>query len=196
MWYFWIHIWSIWYQFINMSLLYSAFNMLPLNESTLYVFCTIGHTMPYQYLVCIYTCIYLHGCVSWCKWAPRFTPWAFYACMRRCQWETARESCTNIFMVRISNNIHKMLLDVITRPCPNFIGSLAGLAKPSLKPGLVYPDIKVHGANMGPTWVLSAPDGPHVGPMILAIRVSNQILHKMMGCNDIPMPYSQIYLPC
>ena len=25
----------------------------------------------------------------------------------------------------------------------------------------IYPDSKVHGANMGPTWVLSAPDGPH-----------------------------------
>ena len=32
------------------------------------------------------------------------------------------------------------------------------------------PDNKDHGANMGPTWVLSAPDGPHVGPMNLAIR--------------------------
>ena len=32
------------------------------------------------------------------------------------------------------------------------------------------PDNKVHGANMEPTWVLSAPDGPHVGPMNLAIR--------------------------
>ena len=32
------------------------------------------------------------------------------------------------------------------------------------------PDSKAHGANMGPTWVLSAPDGPHVGPMNLAIR--------------------------
>ena len=32
------------------------------------------------------------------------------------------------------------------------------------------PDNTVHGANMGPTWVLSAPDGPHVGPMNLAIR--------------------------
>ena len=30
-------------------------------------------------------------------------------------------------------------------------------------------DSKVHGANMGPTWVLSAPDGPHVGRMNLAI---------------------------
>ena len=32
------------------------------------------------------------------------------------------------------------------------------------------PDNKVHGAKMGPTWVLSAPDGPHVGPVNLAIR--------------------------
>ena len=32
------------------------------------------------------------------------------------------------------------------------------------------PDSKVHGANMGPTWVMSAPDGPHVGHMNLAIK--------------------------
>ena len=32
------------------------------------------------------------------------------------------------------------------------------------------PDSKVHGANMGPTWVLSAPDGPHVDLMNLVIR--------------------------
>ena len=35
----------------------------------------------------------------------------------------------------------------------------------------VYPDGKTHGANIGPTWVLSASDGPHVGPMNLAIIV-------------------------
>ena len=40
------------------------------------------------------------------------------------------------------------------------------------------PDSKVHGANMGPTWVLSAPDGPHVGPMNLAIRESKQCLKQ------------------
>ena len=34
-----------------------------------------------------------------------------------------------------------------------------------------YPDSKVHGAKMGPTWVLPAPDGPYVGPMNLAIRL-------------------------
>ena len=37
------------------------------------------------------------------------------------------------------------------------------------------PDSKVHGANMGPTWVLSAPDGPHVGPINLAIRKNYRI---------------------
>ena len=31
------------------------------------------------------------------------------------------------------------------------------------------PDSIVHGTNMGPTWVLSAPDEPHVGPINLAI---------------------------
>ena len=34
-------------------------------------------------------------------------------------------------------------------------------------------DSKVHGANMGPDWVLSAPDGPHVGLMNLVVRESS-----------------------
>ena len=40
------------------------------------------------------------------------------------------------------------------------------------------PDSKVHGANMGPTWVLSAPDGPHFGPRNVAIRGE---LYKSQG---------------
>ena len=40
----------------------------------------------------------------------------------------------------------------------------------SAKPFNPNTDSKVHGANMGPTWVLSVRDGPHVGPMNLAIR--------------------------
>ena len=35
----------------------------------------------------------------------------------------------------------------------------------------MFLDSKVHGANMGPTWVLSAPDGPHIGSTNLAIGV-------------------------
>ena len=33
-----------------------------------------------------------------------------------------------------------------------------------------FPVNKVHGANMGPIWGRQDPDGPHVGPMNLAIR--------------------------
>ena len=36
---------------------------------------------------------------------------------------------------------------------------------------------------MGPTWVLSAPDGPHVGPMSLAIRVVIAII--LTSCHVI-----------
>ena len=48
--------------------------------------------------------------------------------------------------------------------------------------------LSLHGANMGPTWVLWAPDGPHIGLMNLAIRVySPGLLHShwsnyMMMC--------------
>ena len=45
------------------------------------------------------------------------------------------------------------------------------------------PDSKVHGANMGPTWVLSAPDGSHVGPINLAIRE---------GINNNRFPYFNV----
>ena len=49
--------------------------------------------------------------------------------------------------------------------------------------GLIYaqhnPDSKVYGANMGPNWVLLAPDGPHVGPMNLAIREVTALLHSI-----------------
>ena len=44
-------------------------------------------------------------------------------------------------------------------------------------------DSKVHGANMGPTWVLSAPDGPHVGPMNLAIR--GALLEPCLVCQHL-----------
>ena len=51
------------------------------------------------------------------------------------------------------------------------------------------PDSKVHGANMGPTWVLSAPDGPHVGSMNLAIRDVIKII--------VPIPLLYVLLePC
>ena len=57
--------------------------------------------------------------------------------------------------------------------------------KANVRIELSYPDSKVHRANMGPTWVLSAPAGPHVGPMNLAIRVymANSFLRMMQNDN-------------
>ena len=46
------------------------------------------------------------------------------------------------------------------------------------------PDRKVHGANMGPTWVLSARGEPHVGPMNLAVR-DVYLCRKHCGCHWI-----------
>ena len=39
-----------------------------------------------------------------------------------------------------------------------------------------YPDNKIHGANLGPTWGRKDPGGPHVGLMNLAIWVSISII--------------------
>ena len=48
-------------------------------------------------------------------------------------------------------------------------------------------DSKIRVANMGPTWVLSAPDEPHVGPNNLAIRVQVSFVReqtKVSPSND------------
>ena len=42
-----------------------------------------------------------------------------------------------------------------------------GILNIKIRPSLDYPDSKLHGANMGPTWVLSAPDGPMLSPWTL-----------------------------
>ena len=52
-----------------------------------------------------------------------------------------------------------------------------------------YPDNKVHGANMGPTWVLLSPGGPHVGPMNLAIRIL--LLLQLETCLSLLMAWWQ-----
>ena len=45
----------------------------------------------------------------------------------------------------------------------------------------VFPNSKVHGANMGPIWGRQDPGGPHVGPMNFAIWVVvlQSIFHKI-----------------
>ena len=46
------------------------------------------------------------------------------------------------------------------------------------------PESKVHGASMGPIWVLSAPDGSHVGPMNLAIKGYNKSINVSGGYDE------------
>ena len=57
----------------------------------------------------------------------------------------------------------------------------------SLLPNHTIPDNTVHWANMGPTWALSAPDGPHDGPMNLAIRAIASIVLVNIG-SDLLAP--------
>ena len=45
---------------------------------------------------------------------------------------------------------------------------------------------------MGPTWVLSAPDGPHVGPMNLAIRVETTALFLNLYQLTVSTPKSDL----
>ena len=56
-------------------------------------------------------------------------------------------------------------------------------------------DNKVHGANMGPTWVLSAPDLLHVGPMNLAIRYDCTGDWSQPVCECVVYQYQSLCLP-
>ena len=50
-------------------------------------------------------------------------------------------------------------------------------------------DNKVDEANLGPTWVLSAPDGPHVGPMNFAIRDGNEVDGELVNSSKYMYVY-------
>ena len=70
------------------------------------------------------------------------------------------------------------------------------------------PYSKVHGVNMGPTWVLSAPDGPHVGPMNLAVRdftmdrlsanlqPPENSIEELVKCSETPLCTRANYVLC
>ena len=51
------------------------------------------------------------------------------------------------------------------------------------------PDSEVHGANMGHTWVLSASDRPHVGPMNIVIRVQMPTWQVQFGFGSELLKY-------
>ena len=55
-----------------------------------------------------------------------------------------------------------------------------------------FPDSKVHGACVGPTWDRQDPGGPHVGPVNLAITVLNNTLYLY---TDYVTKGGKCYLP-
>ena len=85
------------------------------------------------------------------------------------------------WVTRMSDNIPLKARVVITYSCHNLSFKIrpGGYVIERDKVIKATPDSKVHGANMGSTWVLSAPDGPHIGPMKLAIRYCPGWLHSL-----------------
>ena len=78
--------------------------------------------------------------------------------------------------------------------CLKKVHSVTSAASKSIMCQSVYPESKVHGTNMGPTWILSARDGPHIGPMNLAISTvagySQALLYIMADLhNDANLSY-------
>ena len=72
--------------------------------------------------------------------------------------------------------------------------SLLSTSRPLTLPKI--PESKVHGANVGPTWALSAPDGPHVGPLNLAIRNAITTLGNLFAQLGKNRTHPFWYLPC
>ena len=65
-------------------------------------------------------------------------------------------------------------INTISKPSPPnryFLDSIQDVLPDCAAMMYTSPDGKVHGANMGASWVLSAPGGPHVGLMNPAIWV-------------------------
>ena len=59
------------------------------------------------------------------------------------------------------------------------------------------PDSKPHRVNMRPTWILSAPAGPHVGPMNLALEdhhCRQLAVIRMLNCLSIDKEKIECYL--
>ena len=89
----------------------------------------------------------------------------------RHRYESSLAQVMSCCMIAPSHHLNQCWLiindDLWCSPKSNFTAGTRILHQNIL--GGVVPDSKVHGANMGPTWVLSAPPGPHIGPMNFAI---------------------------
>ena len=65
------------------------------------------------------------------------------------------------------------------------VEGIASISSDAFKHPYIPQIANLMGANMGPTWVLSDPDGPHVGAMNLAIRdYMYTICLDLVWCRD------------
>ena len=78
---------------------------------------------------------------------------------------------------------HGHLIFIMGMPIPGKMVFILKQGSASFWPHI--PDSKVHGTNMGPIWVLSAPDLPHVDPINLAIRDIAQIATEQPSHNAV-----------
>ena len=112
----------------------------------------------------------MYGLTLWFKKIPSDEQWVAYKICHVYIWTIVNQLVW--YIIDTSNEIRYYI--VLIKINNIFLGNVYEnvFASMSIDASLCgYPDSKVHGANMGPTWVLPAPDGPHVGPMNLAIRV-------------------------
>ena len=95
----------------------------------------------------------------------------------------------------------KPLIGLLTHKCATLLQWVNGFIYNRTRPNHVHilrniPDSKVHGGNMGPTWVLSAPDGPPVGPMNLAIKNTVSAQHEeVMPLKPFPRHWRTLSTP-
>ena len=101
-------------------------------------------------------------------WLPFLRHQSFFA-RERIKSEHIVRKCPTCLLQTVDIYRLHFIVNVITKSTIT-IKILWGYVHSTKRNRLDTPDSKVHGANMGPTWVLSAPDGPHVGSMNLVIR--------------------------
>ena len=85
------------------------------------------------------------------------------------KWQTATQSNDDKYNMAALHNSEPKQNDE-----PNdatTAGAVSVTDIPCLKFADLYPDSKVHGANMAPIWGRQDPGGPHVDPMTFAIWV-------------------------
>ena len=104
-----------------------------------------------------------------CRWVGQYSPWFALGIKSDTLNWGGEESSEVLMLFRI-------------------LGDFGGVLRETFQPNVLnaVQDSEVHGANMGPIWVLSAPDGPHVDPILSGIELRDTIFGLQDGPPQIP----------